>query len=1521
MDFSFGQAGERGSAADAPQPTAKTRLLALLDYIEHVERRQRKPTLIVPVEFYCAFEEELLELPGVERNLVSEGEDLWLRVSCLEPHEAPPPPELLQPWIVLARSPDQPPRLRDELTLPSPDEGVPPVKLRRGNDPRVAGAFDRYVSGEWAGWAGVERARRKTMAVYDRLFSLHQSMEAEGADMPLELVWGIGMAVWNHGGEHRIAYPLLTQPVEIGLDRGSLALEVRPRQRSPALELEPYLGLQVSAVALLERAWRAHQENIQGPLSPFDRSGFEPFLKEAVTALDPHGQYWPDVNAVPQDRSLPGFGQQLVVTDTWVLFARKRSPNALMEDVERLRDSVAEARELPPGPACFVEHPALERPASRDVAFRGYAWGGTVTPGTPVRDLYFPKPYNAEQVSIIQKLDSSPGVVVQGPPGTGKTHTIANIICHTLAQGGRVLVTSKGEPALAVLRDHIPESLRALSVALLTEEKEGIQQFKRAIHTIAAAVARIDPQQLEQTVAGIRSQVDALHERLVRLDRELAACAASQLTRVPFCGRLLLPAELSRYVLERENEFGWFPDRLESPAENGELPEPALTHGDIDRARAARRVLGGRLIEAAQPLPPLEQLPDMVEICNLHEATQRQRAMAASFAAASLPPLRMGPPEAAPALSAFLQLIEQALAVHELAGRLPVEQSAALLRVCRSDAGTLFDQLQELAAEVDRLDAQRAAFTRHPVSLPADADLDGDLLQAVKRACAGKSPFGVLPFGQSGARAAAREIRVAGLAPDSVEDWEHVLAWLQLQRSVRTLGARWAALCGELQLSPPPPSADTLKSLRPQARAAIELRRLATELEPRIAASCAALFGHETALRQPPATPASLYALRDAASRHLDRLQQSLSDHRLPELIARLSTDQGPESLRMRQFLETELGRSERSTAWIAGEWTALVESTRALAAMRPELEALRQVAARVDRAGAPQWARALLQQPVAGDDDPWTPAHWWEAWHWRQAATFLEHIDVQEQFARLQAQRRETEDDLARGYQSLIEHSTWLQIHRNCPPAVTAALQAYLNAVQHIGKGLGVRAARYRREARAAMMTAHRAVPCWIMPHWRVSETLPSELGQFDLVIVDEASQSDLWALPSLLRGRKLVIVGDDRQVSPEAIGFAEERIRELKTRYLHAQVYADQMTPEKSIYDLARVAFSGNLVMLREHFRCARPIIEFSKREFYRHDLQPLRVPTLPERLSPPLVDVHIKGARRSGNVNDAEARALVNEIKLIIADPRCAGRSIGVVSLLGTDQARWIFRILREEVSAKEILARRITVGDARTFQGKERDIMLLSMVATPEAKMTATSSTFQQRFNVAASRARDQMILFRSVDISDLDESDLKAKLIGHFCAPFGTPAAPVEERERCESAFEREMYDELRSRGYRLLAKVPAGAAAIDLVVEGSSDRRVAIECDGDQLVGAAHWSADLARQRMLERAGWTVCRVFAASFILRRRRVMEQLLATLGALGIQPGARTAGPPEPDTEHRVIHAADILEAPPVSLFSA
>jgi very-short-patch-repair endonuclease len=429
------------------------------------------------------------------------------------------------------------------------------------------------------------------------------------------------------------------------------------------------------------------------------------------------------------------------------------------------------------------------------------------------------------------------------------------------------------------------------------------------------------------------------------------------------------------------------------------------------------------------------------------------------------------------------------------------------------------------------------------------------------------------------------------------------------------------------------------------------------------------------------------------------------------------------------------------------------------------------------------------------------------------------------------------------------------------------------------------------------------------------VSESLPPELGCFDLVVIDEASQSDLTALPSLLRAQKVLIVGDDKQVSPEGVGLEEEKVRSLMSRFLGDQVptFRPQMDPSRSIYDLFKVVFASSAVMLKEHFRCVSPIIEYSKREFYSHELRPLRLPKRSERLDPPLIDVLVEDGYRKGDLNIPEARVIVAEIKKLIADPAMAKRSIGVVSLLGEKQALSIWQRLSDEVGPEAVGRHKIACGDARTFQGKERDIVFLSMVSAPnDVGAPLARDTFAQRFNVAASRARDRMYLVRSVTTENLSAADkLRRSLISHFAAPFSQDEAAVENlRTLCESPFETEVYDLLVDRGYRVTPQVKVGQYRIDMVVEGNNDARLAIECDGDKYHGADKWSDDMQRQRDLERAGWSFWRCFASTFLRRRADIVSDLMKTLTDHGIEPVGIEDGPRSIHTEQRIVNASQI-----------
>ena len=196
-------------------------------------------------------------------------------------------------------------------------------------------------------------------------------------------------------------------------------------------------------------------------------------------------------------------------------------------------------------------------------------------------------------------------------------------------------------------------------------------------------------------------------------------------------------------------------------------------------------------------------------------------------------------------------------------------------------------------------------------------------------------------------------------------------------------------------------------------------------------------------------------------------------------------------------------------------------------------------------------FAAQLRTEPAAGED-PLCPGDWQRRWRLRRLASWLDASQQLDQFRGLHQDRQRVEGDLAQAYTRLIEQRTWLALKQQASPVVMAALSAYAVAVGKIGRGTGKSANRHRKTARRAANAVKGALPCWIMPHHRVSESLPPELGIFDLVIVDEASQSTLAGLPALFRAQQILVVGDDKQVSPDHVGLDMAKANERAARHL---------------------------------------------------------------------------------------------------------------------------------------------------------------------------------------------------------------------------------------------------------------------------------------------------------------------------------------------------------------------------------
>jgi very-short-patch-repair endonuclease/transcription elongation GreA/GreB family factor len=495
-----------------------------------------------------------------------------------------------------------------------------------------------------------------------------------------------------------------------------------------------------------------------------------------------------------------------------------------------------------------------------------------------------------------------------------------------------------------------------------------------------------------------------------------------------------------------------------------------------------------------------------------------------------------------------------------------------------------------------------------------------------------------------------------------------------------------------------------------------------------------------------------------------------------------------------------------------------------------------------------------------------------------------------------------DAEVDERAALQELATNRGWSHCLSRLTPTESTHLKMYAHAIRKVGKGTGKYAARYRADARVSLRACQTAVPAWIMPMHQVFETVPVDRPNlFDVVIVDEASQSGLEGLLLSWLAPRMVVVGDDKQVSPSNIGLDHEEVFTLQDRYLKSLEHKSLFGPMSSFFDQA-VGMSTTRIMLREHFRCMPEIIGFSNELCYRGDLIPLRQYGA-DRL-PPLRTTYLKGAMVSGRspnvVNEAEVDAVVDQIQKCCTDPGYDGKTMGVITMLGNGQDKLVTQRLVETLGVREVEERGLRAGNAEAFQGDERDVIFVSMVSSlqsttgPARIGPLSKESDQQRLNVASSRARDQVWLFHSVHPGDLSAKDLRQRYLQYLLKPVAEQDAldigevlPDERHPQFDSLFEQRVFLAIRARGYRVRPQMKVGSYRIDLVVEGGT-QRLAVECDGDAFHTGAAQADDDARQRDLERVGWTFWRVRGSAFYRDPDQALVSLWKQLETLDIRP---------------------------------
>jgi transcription elongation GreA/GreB family factor len=444
----------------------------------------------------------------------------------------------------------------------------------------------------------------------------------------------------------------------------------------------------------------------------------------------------------------------------------------------------------------------------------------------------------------------------------------------------------------------------------------------------------------------------------------------------------------------------------------------------------------------------------------------------------------------------------------------------------------------------------------------------------------------------------------------------------------------------------------------------------------------------------------------------------------------------------------------------------------------------------------------------------------------------------------------------------------------------------------------------RPRMPVRKILSRAGRAIqalkPCFMMGPQAVAQYLAPGNINFDLVIMDEASQlRPEEAIGSVARGAQLVVVGDPKQLPPTSF---------FSRMTQDGDGGDDQFTTTdaESILDVCSSHFRPTR-SLRWHYRSQHhSLIAFSNHSFYGGNLVIFPSPygqggKLGVRA------VYLADAIYENQTNLREGKRVVDAVVEHIATR--PNESVGIVTL-NIKQRDLIAELLEERLksvrgadSYRELWATEgqpLFIKNLENVQGDERDAIIISTTFGKPPGSSAVRQNFGpisrqggwRRLNVLFTRAKKSIALYTSLRPEDIVVDGTTpdgTKALRNYLEYARTGSLPtIEETDRePDSDFEVSVMEMLKIRGYEVTPQLGVAGYRIDIGVKhpnAPGSYLAAIECDG-----ATYHSAlsvrdrDRIRQEILESLGWRgrIWRIWSTDWFRTPRQETEKLISFL----------------------------------------
>ena len=302
---------------------------------------------------------------------------------------------------------------------------------------------------------------------------------------------------------------------------------------------------------------------------------------------------------------------------------------------------------------------------------------------------------------------------------------------------------------------------------------------------------------------------------------------------------------------------------------------------------------------------------------------------------------------------------------------------------------------------------------------------------------------------------------------------------------------------------------------------------------------------------------------------------------------------------------------------------------------------------------------------------------------------------------------------------------------------------------------------------------------PCIISSVRDFAEYIDLDIGMFDLIIIDEASQVSIaQAFPAIIRARKILVLGDKKQFSNlqsyQATSIKNNALLNNLRKVFKSNISKDPVQLERlesfnvktSILDFfERIA--NYAAMLKKHFRGYPEHIAYCSKTFYSNDLQAIRLrsKSIKDIIHFEVLDYEID--KETDNTNDGEAKYIIKQLEKIKEKEQ--ETTVGIITPF-SDQQKHLTNLITKHKDKDYFFDKlNLKIMTFDTCQGEEREIVFYSMVATKKkdklnwifpTDLTRTDleelgDKKAQRLNVGLSRVQERMVFVLSKKPDDFN----------------------------------------------------------------------------------------------------------------------------------------------------------------------